>query len=236
VGVTSFDFVSLSTALIVISGIIASLLIPREKGIGLVLGSKFRLDSKRNPFRHLSVYMSHVIHHFEPGGPFYETFRKHAKTLILNLLGLFLIDSFLVIIRSQFALYFGLAPYMVGPLDIFEIFAILISLYPLYNILKVITALAGKFAHAFHFGPAAHANIRSKMIENFFFFAIFLLLALPIPFLVSMLNLPGILQEAFLIPLFAAFLFLWDLARLATKLLAPHEDKYHKIKGYKGKR
>ncbi len=236
VGITSFDFVSLSTALIVISGIIASLLIPREKGIGLVLGSKFRLDSKRNPFRHLSVYMSHVIHHFEPGGPFYETFRKHAKTLLLNLLVLFLIDSLLVIIRSQFALYFGLAPYMVGPLDIFEIFAILISLYPIYNILKVITALAGKFAHAFHFGPAAHANIRSKMIENFFFFAIFLLIALPIPFAVSMLNLPGIFQEAFLIPLFIAFLFLWDLARLATQLLAPHEDKYYKIKGYKGKR
>ncbi len=236
VGLTSFDFVSLSTALIVISGLTASLLIPREKRIGIALGKRFGLEGRRNPFRHLSAYMSHVIHHFEPGGPFYETFRKNARTLIINLLALFTIDSLLVIIRTQFAAYSGTIAYMVGPLDIFEIFAILLSLYPLYNILKVLTALAGKFSQAFHFGLARHANIRSKMMEDFFFFALFLMIALPIPFAVSMLNLPGILQQAFLIPLFAAFLFLLDLARLATKLLAPHEDKYHKIEGYKGKR
>lgn len=235
VGITSFDFVSLSTALIVISGLMASILIPREKGIGIFLGTRFGLDARKNPFRHLSAYMSHVLHHFEPKGPFYETFRKHAYSLVLNLVALFLIDSFMVIVRTQFALHSGLAPYMVGPIDIFELGAILLSIYPLYNIFRIITTLAGKFAHAFHFGPAAHASIRSKMIEDFFFFALFLLLALPIPFAVSMLNLPGFLQEAFLLPLIAAFLFLWDLARLATQLLAPHEDKYHKLKGYKGK-
>ena len=236
IGLTSFDFVSLSAALIVISGLTASLLVPREKEIGSVLKNRFGLQRRRNPFRHLSAYMSHVLHHFEPEGQFYETFRKNAKSLAINLVALFLIDSLLIILRAQFALHFGLSAYMVGPLDIFEIVAILLSLYPLYNILRIITALAGKFAHAFHFGPAAHANIRSKMIENFFFFALFLMIAIPIPLLVSMLNLPAFLQQAFIIPLLAAFLFLWDLARLATRLLAPHENKYHKIKGYKGKR
>jgi Kef-type K+ transport system membrane component KefB len=234
--ITSFDFVSFSTALIVISGLIASLLIPREKGIGVFLATRFGLDKKRNPFRHVSAYMSHVLHHFEPGGPFYEALCKNARSLVLNLIALLLIDSSIVILRSQFALHFGVFPYMFGPLDMFEISAILLSLYPIYNIIRIITALAGKFAHAFHFGPAAHANIRSKMIEDFFFFAFFLLLALPIPFAVSVMNLPGFLQEVFIIPLAIAFLFFWDLARLATRLLAPHEDKYHKLKGYKGKR
>jgi hypothetical protein len=234
--ITSFDFVSFSTALIVISGLIASLLIPREKGIGVFLATRFGLDKKRNPFRHVSAYMSHVLHHFEPGGPFYEALCKNARSLVLNLIALLLIDSSIVILRSQFALHFGVFPYMFGPLDMFEISAILLSLYPIYNIIRIITVLAGKFAHAFHFGPAAHANIRSKMIEDFFFFAFFLLLALPIPFAVSVMNLPGFLQEVFIIPLAIAFLFFWDLARLATRLLAPHEDKYHKLKGYKGKR
>ncbi|MFP3949901.1 MAG: cation:proton antiporter [Candidatus Micrarchaeia archaeon] len=236
VGTTSFDFVSLSTALIVISGLAASVLMPREKGIGVLLGTKFGLDRKKNPFRHLSAYMSHVLHHFEPKGPFYKAFRSHARSLVINLVVLFLIDSLMVVIRSHVALYFGLTGYMVGPFDIFEILAFLFSVYPLYNIFRIISTLAGKFAHAFHFGPAAHANIRSKMIEDFFFFSLFMVVALSIPFAVGLLGLPAIIQEAFLLPLAAAFLFLWDLARQATRLLAPHEDRYHKLKGYKGKK
>jgi hypothetical protein len=170
-----------------------------------------RLDS-------LSAYLGQVFRQFESGGDFYQTLRENSRPLLFHLGYLFLLNSVLLAIRL--ALGPAAVPFSLGALDVFEVAALLLSAYPIYRVLSILSMLASKFSDAFYFEPK-ELGIKEKMAQDAFFASSFFLLSLSIPLAIALLSLPAFLQALSFIPMAVSFIFLWDLALLSTELLKP---------------
>ena len=216
-GLTSFDLVSFSAALLFFSGLGAALLFPLEASINAKLSAVFPLSTKSR-LKNLSLYMDQFVSRFEPGGAFYQAFIGHARQL-------FSYGAFVVLVVASFSIMqpylLPLLSYSLGPIRGTDLLMIAIILYPSYRLLQIIHVLLGEFAEAFHRVDRSRTNGKNRMLADFFFFFFFFSLSFLLPLVLSLLSLPHFLQTISLVPLFISFAFVWDLAHLATLRLRP---------------
>jgi Kef-type K+ transport system membrane component KefB len=217
--ISTFDFVSFASALLLISSLISAFLYPNEAALNSRFNSIMGHKNVSGRLKTLSMYLGQVFRQFEVGGEFYETFVENFRSLIANLGFLFIVNAFIFFFRQQLGPAF--IPYFVGPFDSFEVVAVILSLYPAIRILMISSTLIGKFSDAFYIEGAENLRTRDKMAQDALFAVFFFLIALSIPFVVPLLALPSFLQAIFIIPLALSFIFIWDLALLSAEMVKP---------------
>ena len=217
--ISSFDFVSFSSALIVLTGLVAAVFYPREAA----LSSRFNAGlGKRVTFSNLtslSVYLGGVFRQFESGGEFHEALLEKSRG--------FLFYSFWLVIANLavFGLEAELGPMEIPllpvPIGAFEAAAILISIYPLYRIFGIFNMLISRFSDAFYTENKEKLGIKEKMLQDAFFASFFFLVSVFIPVFLSALGMPVEFQVVSLVPMGISIIFLWDLGLLSAELLRP---------------
>lgn len=219
VSISSFDFISFASALLLISSLISALLYPNEAALNSRFNSIMGHHNVSGRMKTLSMYMGQVFRQFEVGGEFYETFVENFRGLISNLGFLFIANAFIFFFRQTLGP--GFLPYSLGPFDVFMLAAAALSIYPAMRVLIIISALIGKFSDAFYIEGADNMHTRDKMAQDAMFAVFFFVLALGIPLIASLLSLPEFMQALFVVPLAFSFIFIWDLALLSAELVKP---------------
>ncbi|MEM4272607.1 MAG: cation:proton antiporter [Candidatus Bilamarchaeaceae archaeon] len=217
--ISSFDLISFSSALLLISSITCAFFYPNEAALNSRFSSLMGHKNVSGQLKTLSMYLGQVFRQFEAGGDFYETFMDNFRGLVFNFGFLFIVNA--AILFARIHIFPGEAVDLIGPFDVFEAAAILLSIYPAMRILAISSTLIGKFSDAFYIEGAENLRTRDKMAQDAMFAVFFFLIALGIPPFIQLLELPAFLQALFILPLAMSFIFIWDLALLSAELVKP---------------
>lgn len=216
--ITHFDLLSFSAALMFITSLVSVMFYPREASINAHMSSWVSNSGIGPPLKNLSIYMDYLVRRFEPGGAVYETISTHARHLLFHG-AIFLMINAALVVAKQYPWTAPLMAYRLGPFDGLDGIAFILSIYPLYQTLRVIQLLLGEFVQSFHGVAREKVTLQQRMVASAFFFFLFFGLSLVIPLALSLLNLPRMLQPLALIPLLFSFAFIWDLAHLSRPLI-----------------
>ncbi len=215
--ITGFDFISLSASLLFISSICAVVLNKKEATLNAKIGPIMESIGQKR-LKNLSGYMHGVITRFEKGGALYETMKSNFNSFAKNFFAILVIITVYLTFIKNSVFFCHDCPVFFG-IESTEIILCVLIAYPLYRIIKIFTMFNIEFTEAFHFIPHEKIYINARMKADIFFFILFFLIAILIPFILSYLQLPNFFQAISLLFFTLSFAFIWDLSRLCKKYI-----------------
>ncbi|MFA6035627.1 MAG: cation:proton antiporter, partial [Candidatus Micrarchaeia archaeon] len=212
-GLVPFDIIGVTALIVFMSTLATSGLIGSSDRIYR------RIERVLPPGAHtqllqVSQYFGNVMRRFEPGGQFFVTFREEGRSLVANVSVVVLVLGFAAIISPYVAAYsldaFGLSVPVVYLLFAAAVMAVIYPIaYALDAFKDILDELSASFLRTRYMeGSGLNVSVMHKVI----FLAAALFVAVQMPLILSVLRLEGMWWIS-LIPLFAAFLALWEIVR-----------------------
>ncbi|MEW6529184.1 MAG: cation:proton antiporter [Candidatus Micrarchaeota archaeon] len=203
--VASFDIISVTTALVFLTALSGGILIKKENEIDTLLGKMFPNEIKKSG-KGISRYFNEVFKAFERGGIIYNTFIDEGRKITINIIIVVSIAISVAfchsVLQNSFQEY---AKYVI-------ILGVVLGIVPIIGILFSLKKMIGNTAQAFHAAMGENLALDDIAMRDSLIMFFMFLIAMITPLTVSAMRLPNVFGLLFIIPLFIAILFLWNVA------------------------
>ncbi len=206
----SFDIVSISSLIVLLSTIACSFLLSWRAQI-VVLLRRLLTPNAHSRLAAFREYVSAVIDEFEGKGTFLAVSRKTFASLLKNITIFVVIGIALIIARRQFSdLSLSMAGIQIHLPTALLLLALLPLLFALRSVLREFGLLADAISSVFvKIHPGGEKSGR-RIARDFLAIIPFLAIILLMPIAIDVLVLPDVFHAAILLPLAAVAMLSWD--------------------------